>query len=330
MRAILEEEHGGPEVLVVSEQPTPIPGPGQVLLRVAASGVNRADVSQRQGFYPPPPEASSIYGLEVSGTVEAVGEGVDEGYLNLERVALLAGGGYAEYVAVDLNHTLPVPEGTSLEDAAGLVEVAATVYSNLVLTLGVAPRPEGNDGKTLLIHGGTGGIGTHAIELARALGLQVFATGGSDEKCDFIRALGAEAINYRTQDFREAVRQLTDGRGADYILDVVGGAYLEENIKTLAVDGSMAVIGLQGGPKGQLNLGYMLPRRLSVHATSLRSRSAADKARIVDGVGQLVWPLIESGEVSNHISAVFPLERASEAHAHLEAGEHRGKILLTP
>lgn len=330
MRAILEEEHGGTEVLVVSEQPTPTPGPGQVLLRVAASGVNRADVSQRQGFYPPPPGASSIYGLEVSGTVEAVGEGVDGGYLDLERVALLAGGGYAEYVAVDLHHTLPVPEGTSLEDAAGLIEVAATVYSNLVLTLGAAPRPEGNDGKTLLIHGGTGGIGTHAIELARALGLQVFATGGSDEKCDFIRALGAEAINYRTQDFREAVRQLTDGRGVDYILDVVGGAYLEGNIKTLAVDGSMAVIGLQGGPKGQLNLGYMLPRRLSVHATSLRSRSASDKARIVDGVGQFVWPLIESGEISNHTSAVFPLERASEAHAHLEAGEHRGKILLTP
>ncbi|MGH1977938.1 NAD(P)H-quinone oxidoreductase [Rothia sp. L_38] len=330
MRAILEEEHGGPEVLIVSEQPTPTPGPGQVLLRVAASGVNRADVSQRQGFYPPPPGASSIYGLEVSGTVEAVGEGVDEGYLNLERVALLAGGGYAEYVAVDLSHTLPVPEGTSLEDAAGLIEVAATVYSNLVLTLGVAPRPEGNDGKTLLIHGGTGGIGTHAIELARALGLQVFATGGSDEKCDFIRALGAEAINYRTQDFREAVRQLTDGRGADYILDVVGGAYLEENIKTLAVDGSMAVIGLQGGPKGQLNLGYMLPRRLSLHATSLRSRSAVDKARIVEGVGRVVWPLIESGEISIHTSAAFPLERASEAHSHLESGEHRGKILLIP
>ncbi|WP_237199557.1 NAD(P)H-quinone oxidoreductase [Rothia nasimurium] len=330
MRAILEEEHGGPEVLVVSEQPTPTPGPGQVLLRVAASGVNRADVSQRQGFYPPPPGASSVYGLEVSGTVEAVGEGVDEGYLNLERVALLAGGGYAEYVVVDLAHTLPVPEGVSLQDAAGLIEVAATVYSNLVLTLGVAPRPEGNNGKTLLIHGGTGGIGTHAIELTRALGLQVFATGGSDEKCDFIRALGAEAINYRTQDFREAVRRLTDGRGVDYILDVVGGAYLEENIKTLAVDGSMAVIGLQGGPKGQLNLGYMLPRRLSVHATSLRSRSAADKARIVDGVGQVVWPLVESGEISIHTSAVFPLDRAPEAHAHLEAGEHRGKILLIP
>lgn len=330
MRAILEEEHGGPEVLVVSEQPTPIPGPGQVLLRVATSGVNRADVSQRQGFYPPPPGASSVYGLEVSGTVEAVGEGVDEGYLNLERVALLAGGGYAEYVVVDLAHTLLVPEGVSLQDAAGLIEVAATVYSNLVLTLGVATRPEGNDGKTLLIHGGTGGIGTHAIELARALGLQVFATGGSDEKCDFIRVLGAEAINYRTQDFREVARQLTDGRGVDYILDVVGGAYLEENIKTLAVDGSMAVIGLQGGPKGQLNLGYMLPRRLSVHATSLRSRSAADKARIVDGVGQVVWPLIESGEISIHTSAVFPLDRAPEAHAHLESGEHRGKILLIP
>lgn len=328
MRAILEEKHGGPEVLVVTEQPTPEPGPGQVLLTTAAAGINRADVAQRQGNYPPLPGASAIYGLEAAGVVEALGEGVDEAFLNQERVALLAGGGYAEYVAVDLNHTLPVPEGVSLEDAAGLIEVAATVYSNLVLTLGMGITPEENDGKTLLVHGGTGGIGTHAIELARALGVQVFATAGSHEKCDYVRELGAEAINYRTQNFRDAVREATGGRGADYLLDVVGGAYLEDNIKTLALEGSMAVIGLQGGPKGQLNLGYMLPRRLSVHATSLRTRAAADKARIVDAVGRLVWPLYESGELTVHTSAVYPLEQAASAHTHLEAGERRGKILL--
>lgn len=330
MRAIVESEHGEPEVLRVSQVPVPAPGPGQVLLKVAAAGINQADVAQRRGFYPPPPGASSIYGLEVSGVVEAVGPGMDTALVGEQRVALLAGGGYAEYVAVDLEHTLPLPVGVSLRDAAGLIEVAATVYSNLVLTLGVGAHPAENKESTLLIHGGTGGIGTHAIELARALGLQVFATAGTDEKCDHVRNLGAHAINYRTENFRQIVRQATEGRGADYILDVVGGNYLEENIKTLAVDGSLAVIGLQGGPKGELNLGYMLPRRLSIHATSLRSRSAADKARIVSGVHRVVWPLLESGAVSIHADSVFPLEQAAHAHAHLEAGAHRGKILLIP
>lgn len=328
MRAIVEGEHGGPEVLVVSEQPVPVPGPGQVLLRVAAAGVNRADLVQRQGFYPPPAGASSIYGLEVSGTVEAVGEGVDREFLNQDRVALLAGGGYAEYVAVDLAHTLPVPAGVSVVDAAGLLEVAATVYSNLVLTLGMATSPGRNAGKTLLVHGGTGGIGTHALEMAQALGVRVFATAGSDEKCEYVRSLGAFAINYRAESFREVVREATAGRGVDYILDVVGGSYLEENIKSLAVGGSVAVIGVQGGSRGQLNLGYMLPRRLSVHATGLRGRDAADKAQIVDAVGRVIWPLIESGAIGLHTSAVFPVERAAAAHARLEAGEHRGKVLL--
>ncbi|WP_237201964.1 NAD(P)H-quinone oxidoreductase [Rothia nasimurium] len=329
MRAILEEEHGGPEVLAVSDQPVPTPSWGQVLLKVVAAGVNRADCVQRQGFYPPPPGASSIYGLEVAGVVEALGPGLDESYLGQERVALLAGGGYAEYVAVDLAHTLPVPAGVGLTDAAGLIEVAATVYSNLVLTLGAAESPQANAGKSLLVHGGAGGIGTHAIELGRALGLQVIATAGSDEKCELIRSLGAHAINYRTENFREVTRHLTDGRGVDYLLDMVGGPYLAENIKTLAVGGSMAVIGVQGGPKGELNLGYMIPRRLSVHATSLRSRPAAEKAQIVDAVGRLVWPLVESGQVGVHTSAVFPLEEAGAAHARLESGENTGKILLT-
>ncbi|WP_421084408.1 NAD(P)H-quinone oxidoreductase [Rothia nasimurium] len=330
MRAIVEAEHGGPEVLAVTEQPVPVPSAGQVLIKVAAAGVNRADCVQRQGFYPPPPGASSIYGLEVSGTVEAVGEGVDESLVGQERVALLAGGGYAEYVAVDAAHTLPVPAGVSLTDAAGLIEVASTVYSNLIMTLGAGTTRAANDGKSLLVHGGSGGIGTHALELAHALGLQVIATAGSEEKCDLIRALGAHAINYRTENFREVVRHLTDGRGVNYLLDVVGGPYLAENIKTLAVGGSMAVIGVQGGPKGELNLGYMLSRRLSVHATSLRSRPGAEKAKIVDAVGQLVWPLIEEGEIGIHTSATFPLDDAAAAHARMEGQENTGKILLIP
>lgn len=330
MRAIVEAEHGGPEVLQISQVSVPLPGPGQVLLKVTAAGVNQADIVQRQGFYPPPPGASSIYGLEVSGVVEALGAGVSKNMLGQERVALLAGGGYAEYVAVDLDHTLPIPAGLSLQDAAGLAEVAATVYSNLVLTLGMGTCPDDNLGASLLIHGGTGGIGTHALELAQALGVRVFATAGSDDKCDFVRQLGAYAINYRSQSFRQVVRAATQGRGVDYILDVVGGSYLEENIKTLALDGSLAVIGLQGGAKGELNLGYMLPRRLSLHATSLRARSAQEKARIMAGVLQTVWPLLESGQVGVHTSALFPLEDAAQAHAYLEAGKHRGKILLVP
>lgn len=330
MRAIVETEHGGPEVLSISQVPTPAPEPGQVLLKVAAAGINQADSAQRRGFYPPPPGASSIYGLEVSGVIQAVGARVDTALVGEQRVALLAGGGYAEYVAVNLEHTLPLPAGVSLRDAAGLIEVAATVYSNLVLTLGASTNPADNEGSTLLIHGGTGGIGTHAIELARALGLHVFATAGTDEKCDFVRNLGAHAINYRTENFRQVIRQATENHGANYILDVVGGNYLEENIKTLAPGGSLAVIGLQGGPKAELNLGYMLPRRLSIHATSLRSRSATDKARIVAGVHRVVWPLIESGQIRAHTDSVFPLEQAAQAHAHLDARAHRGKILLVP
>lgn len=330
MRAIVETEHGGPEVLSISQIPTPTPQPGQVLLKVAAAGLNQADIVQRRGFYPPPPGASPIYGLEVSGVIETVGADVDPRLVGEKRVALLAGGGYAEYVAVDLAHTLPIPAGVSLLDAAGLIEVAATAYSNLVLTLGANIHPPENKGNSLLVHGGTGGIGTHTIELGQALGLKVFATAGNDEKCNFVRRLGAYAINYRTESFRQIIREVTEERGVDYILDVVGGSYLEENIKTLALGGSLAVIGLQGGPKGELNLGYMLPRRLSVHATSLRSRSAEDKARIVAGVHRVVWPLIGSGAISVHTDSVFPLEHAAQAHEHLETGAHRGKILLVP
>lgn len=330
MRAILEDIHGEPDVLRITEQPRPEPAPGQVLIRVAAAGVNRADAMQRQGMYPPPPGESSIYGLEVAGTIIGLGEGVPAHLAGQDVVALLAGGGYAEYVVVDARHTLPIPAGVSMPEAAGLIEVAATVYSNLVLTCGISERPEENRGKTMLIHGATGGIGSHAIQFARALGLRVFATAGSDDKCDYARALGAEPINYRTEDFRTRLLESTGGRGADVILDVVGGSYLEANIKTLAVDGHLVTIGLQGGAKGTLNLGYMLPRRLSVHTTSLRSRTADDKAHILTGVQRATWPLIESGTITPNLYRALPLEQAPEAHRILDSGEHRGKIVLVP
>lgn len=330
MRAILEDAHGGPDALRITEQPRPEPLPGQVLIRVAAAGVNRADAMQRQGLYPPPPGESSIYGLEVAGTVVGLGEGAPTHLAGQDVVALLAGGGYAEYVAVDARHTLPIPAGVGLPEAAGLIEVAATVYSNLVLTCGVSENPGDNRGKTLLVHGASGGIGSHAIQFARALGLRVFATAGSDDKCDYARSLGAEPINYRTEDFRIRLLEATDGRGADVILDVVGGSYLEANIKTLAVDGHLVTIGLQGGAKGTLSLGHMLPRRLSVHATSLRSRTADDKARILAGVQRVTWPLIETGTITPNLHRALLLEQAPEAHRILDSGSHRGKIVLTP
>lgn len=330
MRAIRETGHGGPEVLTVTDAPQPTAGEGQVLLRVAASGINRADVMQRRGFYPPPPGESDIYGLEVSGTVVDVGPGAPGELLGQERVALLASGGYAEYVAVNYQHTLPTPKGVSLVEAAGLMEVAATVYSNLVRVCGISENTAENAGCTLMIHGGTGGIGSHAIQLGQTLGLRVLATAGSDTKCERIKQLGAEPINYRTQNFREAVRELTGGKGTDVILDVVGGSYLGDNLKTLAVEGSLVIIGLQGGREANIDLGFMLTRRLSVHATSLRTRSSADKAAIVAGVRRVTWPLIESGAISPHLDRTFPLDRAADAHSYFDSGVHAGKILLVP
>lgn len=330
MRAIIEDQHGGPDVLKVTDRPRPLLSPGQVLIKIAAAGVNRADVMQRLGMYPPPPGESSIYGLEAAGAVVDLGESTPTQLAGQEVVALLGGGGYAEYVSVDARHVLPVPAGVSLAEAAGLIEVAATVYSNLVLTCGISEIPEENTGKILLVHGASGGIGSHAIQCANALGLRVFATAGSEEKCNYARALGAEPINYRETDFRTHLLEATDGRGADMILDVVGGAYLETNVKTLAVGGHLVTIGLQGGAKGTLNLGYMLPRRLSVHATSLRSRTAADKASILAGVRRVTWPLVEAGVITPNLHCALPLAEAPAAHRLMEAGEHRGKIVLLP
>lgn len=296
-----------PEQMRVAEVPAPTPGPGEVLLEVTAAGVNRADLLQRQGFYPPPPGASEILGLEVSGTL--AGEPV---------CALLTGGGYAEQVAVPRGQVMPLPPGVDPVAAAGIPEVACTVYSNLAMTAHLQP------GQWLLIHGGGSGIGTFAIQWARALGARVAVTAGSDEKLARCADLGAEVLmNYREQDFVEALPQ-----PADVILDVVGAKYLERNVRALADGGRLVVIGLQGGVKAELNLGALLAKRGSVFATTLRSRPAEQKAAICQAVVREVWPLYASGAIRPIVDRVLPLGQAAEAHRLLADSSHFGKVVL--
>jgi putative PIG3 family NAD(P)H quinone oxidoreductase len=323
MRAITIDSPGDPEVLGLHDVPAPEAAPGQVLVDVVAAGVNRADVLQRQGHYPPPPGASELPGLEVSGHVAALGEGVEGWAVGDAVCALLEGGGYAEQVAVPAGQLLPVPEGVAVADAAALPEVACTVWSNLVLEAGLTA------GETVLLHGGSSGIGTMAIQVARALGARVAVTAGSQAKLEACRDLGAQVlVNYRTQDFVEEVRSATDGHGADVILDVVGATYLDRNIRTLATGGRLVVIGLQGGVKAELNLGRLLTVRGRVIATSLRSRPADDKAAIVAAVREHVWPMVAAGRVRPVVHARFPLADAAAAHRALEESHHIGKILL--
>ena len=324
MRAVEFTGAGGPEVVAVTERPVPEPGPGEVLVRVAAAGLNRADVQQRRGFYPPPPGTTDIPGLEVSGTVAAVGADVQGYDAGAQVCALLAGGGYAEYVTVPAGQLMPVPEGVGLVEAAALPEVAATVYSNLFLEAGLAA------GDTVLIHGGSGGIGTMAIQLVAAAGAHPIVTAGSPEKLEYCRGFGAEAgIDYRTEDFVDRIRQLTAGHGADIVLDVIGAKYLERNVRALAVGGRLVVIGLQGGAKAELDLGALMSRRARIIGTTLRSRPAAEKARIVAGTVERVWPLVESGAVRVAVERTFPLEQVAQAHEFFDSGEHRGKLILT-
>lgn len=325
MRAITIHEPGDADALVLAQVEAPVAGPGEVLVEVVAAGVNRADVMQRRGFYPPPPGASPLPGLEVSGRVAALGPGTEgAGWSVGDPVcALLSGGGYAELVAVPVGQLLPVPAGVDLADAAALPEVACTVWSNLVLEAGLRA------GETVLLHGGSSGIGTMAIQVARQLGAQVAVTAGSAAKLEACRALGAQVlVNYREQDFVEEVRAATDGRGADVILDVVGAKYLDRNVQALAVDGRLVVIGLLGGRAGELDLGRLLARRGRVIATSLRSRSTADKAAIVAAVREHVWPWVEQGLVRTVIQSRHPLAQAAAAHREMEASGHVGKILL--
>ncbi|WP_298749896.1 NAD(P)H-quinone oxidoreductase [uncultured Serinicoccus sp.] len=326
MRAITIPEPGEADALVPADVPTPTAGEGEVLVDVVAAGVNRADVMQRKGAYPPPPGASELPGLEVSGRISALGEGTEDAGWSVgdEVCALLAGGGYAETVAVPVGQLLPVPDGIPLEDAAALPEVACTVWSNLVMEAGL------REGETVLLHGGSSGIGTMAIQVAKALGAHVAVTAGSADKLAACRELGADVlVNYREQDFVEEVRAATDGRGADVILDVVGAKYLPDNVRALARDGRLVVIGLLGGRTGELDLGALLAKRGRVQATSLRSRSPEGKAEIVAAVREHVWPWVAQGRVRPLVQSRHPLEEAAAAHREMEASQHIGKILLT-
>ena len=325
MRAATVTEPGGPEVLTISELPDPEPGPGEVLVDIAATAVNRADLLQRQGFYPPPPGASGVIGLECSGTIAAVGEGVTGWAVGTQVCALLAGGGYADRVVVPAGQVMPVPDGVDLVTAAALPEVACTVWSNVFMVAGLQP------GDAFLVHGGAGGIGTMAIQLAAALGARVFATAGSAEKLELCRSLGAEvAISYRDEDFVEVVRARTDDRGADVVLDNMGAKYLARNVSVLADEGRLVIIGMQGGTKAELDIGQLLAKRGAVIATALRSRPVAGKTAICASVVEHVWPLVAEGKVRPIVHEVLALDRAAEAHRIVEAGTHSGKVLLTP
>ncbi|MBL0003452.1 MAG: NAD(P)H-quinone oxidoreductase [Actinomycetales bacterium] len=324
MLAITVPTPGGPEALVLAEVPDPTLAPDEVLLDVVAAGVNRADLLQRQGHYPPPPGASAYLGLECSGRVAAVGADVTGWAVGDEACALLAGGGYAARVAVPAGQLLPVPAGVSLVDAAALPEVACTVWSNVFMTAALAP------GEWLLVHGGSSGIGTMAIQLGHALGAHVAVTAGSAEKLEVCRSLGADVlVNYRDEDFVEAVKAATGGAGVDVILDNMGAKYLARNVDALAAYGRLMVIGLQGGTRAELDLGVLLRKRASVAATSLRARPAAEKAAIVAAVREHVWPLVASGAVRPIVHARMPLAQAADAHRLLESSTHIGKVLLT-
>ncbi|MFF6869813.1 MULTISPECIES: zinc-binding dehydrogenase [unclassified Streptomyces] len=316
MKAVSIREHGGPEVLEWIEVEDPTPAPGEVVVDVVAGALNRADVMQRWGLYPLQPGWSPYPGLEVSGRIGAVGEGVTDWKVGDEVCALLTGGGYAQKVAVPAGQLLPVPKGTGLAEAAGLPEVTATVWSNLVMTAGLKA------GETLLVHGGAGGVGTMAIQIAKALGARVVTTVGGPEKAAQARELGADvAIDYRTEDFAEHGPY-------DVILDVVGGDYLERNVRSLAVDGRLVVIGLQKGLEGRLDLAEIVFKRASVHGTTLRTRTKEYKAEVVAAVRENVWPMIEDGTVKLLVERTVPMSDAAEGHRLLEAGGHLGKILL--
>jgi len=314
---------GGPEMLTLATGPVPRPAAGEVLIRVAAAGINRPDILQRTGNYPPPPGASPILGLEVSGTIAALGPGVTEWHEGDQVCALVAGGGYAEYCVAPAPQCLPVPRGLSLIDAAGLPETFFTVWSNLF------DRGRLAAGDSFLVHGGSSGIGTTAIQLAHAFGARVFATAGSPEKCAVCVELGAErAIDYRQEDFTAIVKEATQGRGVDVILDMVGGSYVEKNLRALAVEGRLVQIAFLQGSKVTLDLAHLMVRRQTITGSTLRPRPVADKAAIARRLREKVWPLVETGNVRPVIDRTFPLAEAPVAHRLMESSRHIGKILL--
>src|SRR3954452_10189203 len=328
MRAVIVTEPGGPEALTWGEAPDPVAGPGEVVVDVAATAVNRADLLQRQGFYPPPPGASDLLGLECSGIISEVGDGVTGWARGDEVCALLSGGGYAERVAVPAGQLLPKPAGVGVATAAALPEVVCTVWSNVFMLAGL------RRGEAFLVHGGSSGIGTMAIQLAARAGARVFTTAGTAAKLDFCRELGADVtINYRDEDFIERIKDATDGAGVDVVLDNMGAKYLARNLDALAVGGRLVSIGMQGGTKAELDLGRLMAKRASVHATTLRSRPATGpggKAEIVAAVLHDVWPDVERGVVRPIVDRRLPMSRAAEAHRIVEASEHIGKVLLLP
>jgi len=322
MTAIDPAVAGGPEVLAPVRRAVPRPGPGEVLIAVAAAGVNRPDVLQRKGAYPPPPGAPSVPGLEVAGTVVAAGEGAAFGHG--DRVcALVAGGGYAEYAVAPASQCLPVPDALTMVEAAAIPETLFTVWSNLF------ERAYARDGETALVHGGTSGIGTMAIALGRLFDVKIIVTCGSDEKCARAEALGAaHAINYKTADFVAEAKRLTDGRGVDIVLDMVGGDYLPRNMDCLVEDGRHVSIAVQGGAKAEINIARLMQRRLVLTGSTLRPRSVTFKSLVAEELRRVVWPFVEAGELKPVIDSVFPLAAAAEAHRRMDAGDHVGKIVL--
>jgi NADPH2:quinone reductase len=323
MRAIEISTPGGPDVLKLAERPMPVPKPGEVLIRVHAAGVNRPDVLQRKGAYPPPPGASDLPGLEVAGEI-VDGDLADSGFKPGQIVcALTAGGGYAEYCVAPVAHCLPLPSGWTAVQAASLPETYFTVWSNVFERARLAP------GETLLVQGGASGIGVAAIGLARAFGHRVFVTAGSDDKCRRCEELGAEyAINYRSEDFAQAIKERTEGKGVDVILDMVGGDYIARELACLADDGRIALIAVQGGTRAEVDLGQLLRRRLTLTGSTLRPRSNEFKAAVAEKLRAVVWPMLDAGKIAPVIHQVFPLAQAAEAHALMESGAHVGKIML--
>jgi len=323
MRFINISEHGGPEVMEIKEGETPDPGKGEVLIRVHAAGVNRPDVMQRQGLYAPPPGASPILGLEVSGEVVATGNDVSAWSVADRVCALTNGGGYAEYVAVPAGQCLPVPAGLPVEEAAALPETFFTVWANVFDRAGLKP------GESFLVHGGSSGIGTAAIQLAKSLGSKVFTTAGSAEKCAACQSLGADvAVNYTEQDYVKVLKEATDGQGVDVILDMVGGDYVARNLELAAVDGRIASISFLKGSLVEIDMMQILRKRLTVTGSTLRPRSAEAKAGIAEKLRAQIWPLIESGEIKPLIAARFPLADVVESHKLMESSKHIGKIIL--
>jgi len=324
MKAVIITRPGGPEVLAIAERPKPVCGIGEVLVKVAAAGVNRPDVAQRKGHYPPPAGApQDIPGLEIAGTVVATGANVSRWKIGDKVCALVVGGGYAEYCNVPEGQCLPVPDNLTFTEVASLPETFFTVWSN------VFDRGNLKNGESLMVHGGSSGIGVAAIQMATALGSTVYVTAGSDEKCRFCEALGAaKAINYKTENFADAIKQVTNGKGVDVILDMIGGDYTALNIQSLAADGRLVLINMMMGKNVQIDLSQIMAKRLTITGSTLRSRDISFKSDIARNLDWIIWPLLESGEIKPVINAVFPAEKAADAHRLMESSEHIGKIVI--